>query len=180
MAKDVEKKQETVTLTKEQFDQLTGSLDFLKAKVENLEKNPPKAGIETAQQRFAKDIHARMKGETNAEAQRSIVIVEEPAEKDGQYIVDMCPWCVKANKNKPEGFDPKTSSLLDITNGGKYSCRRCGKHWHPWAIFPETYFPEYGLTKGPLPYSIHVEQGNFEKVENQLKLEAARKGEPVK
>jgi hypothetical protein len=169
-------KKETVTLEREKFDRLLTRLDALeKAEKDRASKGP---GIETAAMRLLRDSENRMREEPQAIQQAKLKLVDEPATNDGNMPLvnqDKCAWCLKQHMKlyaeaKKAG---QTYEVLDLTNGGKYACRRCGKHWHPWAIFPED------GSEGPLPYSIHLERGDKDKVEELEKLRAAKAGLPV-
>lgn len=150
---------QTVTLSKEQFDALIGRVQSLEEK--------SKGGIETAALRIGKNFQERMKNPDQNLEQVNTIMVDEPAEIGSVMLHDKCPFCIKMHKGK--------QTILDLTNGGKYSCRRCGKHWAPWAIFPED------GSDGPLEYNVLLERNGGEKPEYEAwkKLKDAKAGLPV-
>ena len=74
------------------------------------------------------------------------------------FRLDICPFC-----------EDKVSNVCDVTKGGKWACRTCGKHWFPWAIGKK--------------YSLLLEQGEREKVElaekREHEIQMSRKGVQV-
>ena len=72
------------------------------------------------------------------------------------FRLDICPFCA----------EKKAQNVCDVTKGGKWACRTCGKHWFPWAIGKK--------------YSILLEQGEREKVElaekREHEIQMSRKG----
>lgn len=144
---------EKVTIDKSELKTLMDRLTALESK-----KGP---GIETAEQRLLKSNALSMRDPDQRKVQESIQVVDEPATIDGGYIKDKCPYCIKFHKDKP--------TILDVTTGGKYCCRRCGKHWFPWAIFPED------GSEGPHEYNLLMERGEKEKFEEYLKTQELKK-----
>jgi len=151
---------DNVTLSKEQFDALMG-------RVSDLEKKSKGPGIETTAMRLERDFRKQNMPENQNEVQKSIKVVDQPATEGGVMLHDKCPYCIKFHEGK--------DTILDQTNGGKYACRRCGKHWAPWAIFPED------GSEGPLPYNILLERNGGEKeaYDGWKKLQDAKAGLPV-
>ena len=72
------------------------------------------------------------------------------------FRLDICPFCA----------EKKAQNVCDVTKGGKWACRTCGKHWFPWAIGKK--------------YSLLLEQGEREKVEltekREHEIQMSRKG----
>lgn len=151
MASNPEKEQ--VMIDKSELKDLMNRLTALESK-----KGP---GIETAEQRLLKSGAVGMKDPDQRKVQESIEVVDTQVVIDGTYIKDKCPYCIKFHKGKP--------TILDVTNGGKYCCRRCGKHWFPWAIFPED------GSEGPYEYNLLAERGEKEKFEEFLKNQELKK-----
>lgn len=151
-----DKKVEVVTMNKDYHDMLlaqakqSGELLKRLEKLESAPKGGP--GMETTAMRYSNIYKAGLLAETPEAKKReaeSIQVVDERATIDGDYVKDKCPWCIKFHAGKP--------TILDVTLGGKYSCRRCGKHWAPWAIVPED------GSDGPLKYNILLERNGGEK-----------------
>lgn len=147
--------EKNVSMTKEQYDflmsQTKQNAEMLK-RLEKLEQSPKGTGLETTAMRYSKAYKDGLLHDTPESKKReaeSIQVLDERSTIDGEYIKDKCPWCIKFHAGKP--------TILDVTNGGKYSCRRCGKHWAPWAIFPED------GSDGPLKYNILLERNGGEK-----------------
>lgn len=130
-------KPETVTMTKEQFDALMGRVD-------SLEKKSKGPGIETTAMRMEKNYREINKTEDINQVRKAIMVKDEAATIDSVMLHDKCPFCIKYFAGLP--------TILDQTKGGKYACRRCGKHWSPWAIEPED------GSEGPLAYNILLER----------------------
>lgn len=76
------------------------------------------------------------------------------------YRLNICPFCEEI---------PSKQNVCDVTKGGKWACRTCGKHWFPWAIGKK--------------YSLLLEQGEREKVElaekREHEIQMSRKGVQV-
>lgn len=164
---------EMVSVTKEQLDSLikkATEANGIAQRLEALEKNSKGPGLETTSHRYAKIYKDGLSVDTpatQAKNRESITVVEEPGTIDGEYVKDKCPFCIKNHAGKP--------TILDVTNAGKYSCRRCGKHWAPWAIFPED------GSDGPLEYNVLLERDGGDKKEYEAwkKLKDAKAGLPV-
>jgi hypothetical protein len=175
-----------ITLTPEQFSQLMETANRAAERAEAAEKRAEAAeklaaskkgsGIETTAQRFERNMQERMFEEPRQKQEAKLKLMDEPANIGDQPMVnkDKCPYCIKFHaaiyeKAKQTG---QTYEVIDLDHG-KYVCRRCGKHWVAWAIYPEDGSP------GPMEYSLYLEQGNKEKVEEMEKLKKAKAGLPV-
>ena len=156
-------REESVTLSKDQFDELMGRL-------KEVEQRAKASGTETTFMRYEKEFKKNIDADSPKKREQDMLkiqVVEQPATIDGEYVKDKCPACLK--------FRPGMDTILDLTLGGKYSCRRCGKHWSAWAIFPED------GSDGPLDYNILLERNGGEKEEymNWKKIQDAKAGVPV-
>lgn len=128
-----------------------------KKMIEELQKAQKNKGIETTFERMAK----KSPSEKYAEPQKDVKIVDEPGEIDQRMKHDCCPWCVK--------FNPGKSHILDqMPTTGKYACRLCGKHWvnEAW---------ETGIDGEPRTYSLELERGQLDKLEEKERIKLARK-----
>ena len=162
---------ETIEVKKDMLQQLFDKIEAQDKRAAEQDKKldamakANKAGVELAEHRLLRNPEALMREEPQFKQQEKITVVDVPATIDGAYVKDCCPYCIKVHKGQP--------TILDVTTGGKYACRRCGKHWFPWAIFPED-----GST-GPHPYNILMERGEKEKFEEWLKIQKLEANQKV-
>lgn len=149
----------SVTIDRDKFDELMNRL----SEVEKKSLKGP--GVELAEHRLLRNSEERLREEPMMKQQEKITVIDKPAINGGEYLKEKCPYCIKNHKGKP--------TIQDLTKGGKYACRRCGKHWHSWAIFPND------GSEGPMEYSVHLERGDLERVEEMERIKLARQGLPV-
>ena len=156
--KKEEAKPESVTLSKEQFDELVTRID-------NAEKNAKKTvGIETSVHRLLSKPQPPEPDPMTE--QDKIEVVDELSLMNGKLIKNSCPYCKKYHADK--------LSIQDyIENTGNYSCRRCGKSWYPWAIKPSE------LSGESYTYSEALEKGDKKLVEKRERFQMAKRGLPV-
>lgn len=165
----VEEAQEAVKSTMEvEKSFLKGLMDTMHAmelRLEEAEKNAKKkGGIETAAMRLSNKLMA--KEPDPLKVQESIEVVDVPTEMNAEMLHNCCPFCLKFHKGKPTILDKSDKS-------GKFACRRCGKHWYPWALVAsETSGDKY-------PYTLALEQGDKQKVERMERIQMAKAGMPV-
>lgn len=186
-----EQKQDKVEVTRAQLDALIESSNKSAERAEaamkraeaaekqmNLMAKKGGGGIETTAQRFEKDIAQRMYEEPKVKQEAKLHLSGDPSTNALEDVPmvnqDKCPYCIKTHaKLYAEGKEKGTTYEVIDLHHGKYVCRRCGKHWVAWAIFPEDGSP------GPMEYSLYLEQGNREKVEEMQKIKLAKAGMPV-
>lgn len=159
--KKEENTRDQVTVDRSFMKEMFDKMHDMEMRLSEAEKSAKKGkGVETATMRLVAKADLR---EPDPEvAQKSIKVVDVPATMDSVMLHNECPYCEKFNKG--------LATIQDKTANGKFACRRCGKHWWPWALKPsETTLKKY-------PYSLALEQGDKKRVDYQERIQMSREG----
>lgn len=144
-----------VSIDRGDFKKMLDRMNELESRVEVAEKKASKVALETTFERFNKTPPVMV------DKKAEVIVVEEPAiQGEVDMKINECPYCEAQKKkngtNEKNVLDPHPSS-------GKHACRRCGKYWLPWAF-------EEGLHGRKREYSLDLERGNLERVEEKERI----------
>lgn len=165
-AKEPEKAEKnTIEIDKGFLKNLMDQMHGLTLRVEKAESEAKKNKglVETSMQKLA--ARTRPVEPDPLKVQESIIVVDVPTTLDSQMLHNACPFCKKFHAGLP--------TIQDKTDSGKFACRRCGKHWWPWALAKSE------MSGDEYPYSVALEQGDKARVEAQERIKLSRQGVPV-